>query len=72
LRRYKRLNFGISSAAEVFQVTIQQVIEGIEGARYLSDDIIVFGKTQQEHDQNLKKSADQVAGQKHNIEQKEV
>jgi hypothetical protein len=55
LRRYKRLNFGISSAAELFQVTIQQVIEGIEAARNLSDNIIVFGKTQQDHDRSLKR-----------------
>ena len=55
MRRYKRLNFGISSAAEVFQVTIQQVIKGIDGARNLSDDITVFGRTQQDHDRNLKR-----------------
>ena len=50
LYRYKRLNFGISSASEMYQHIIEQVIQGCEGARNISDDIIVFGKTKQEHD----------------------
>lgn len=49
LRRYTRLNFGISSAAEVFQNTIQQVLHGIPNVRNISDDIIVYGKTRDEH-----------------------
>ena len=54
LRRYKRLNFGISSAAEVFQNVIQTSLEGLNGVRNISDDIIVYGATQAEHDTNLK------------------
>lgn len=50
LKRYKRLNFGTSSAAEIFQHTIQQALEGIQGALNISDDIIIFGKTTAEHD----------------------
>ena len=52
--RYKRLNFGISSASEIFQETIRNVIHDISNARNISDDIIVFGTTQQEHDEALK------------------
>ena len=37
LRRYTSINFGTSSAAEVFQDAIQQVLSGIEGARNVSD-----------------------------------
>ncbi|XP_064462921.1 uncharacterized protein K02A2.6-like [Ornithodoros turicata] len=51
--RYKRLNFGISSAAEVFQEVIRQVINGVEGVINASDDIIVSGKTIEEHNQRL-------------------
>jgi hypothetical protein len=51
--RYKRLNFGISSAAEIFQNVIRETLEGIPGARNISDDILVFGKTQSAHDQSL-------------------
>lgn len=53
LRQYTRLNFGTTSAAEIFQATIQQVLEGIDGARNISDDIIVFGKTKDDHDRAL-------------------
>ena len=54
LRRYKRLSFGINSAAEIFQNAIQNALEGLEGVRNISDDIIVFGCNWQEHDQRLK------------------
>ena len=52
--RYKRLNFGISSTAEIFQNVIRETLEDIDGAINISDDILVFGKTHKEHDQNLK------------------
>ena len=55
LYQYKRLIFGVTSAAEVFQHTIQSVIESIKGARNVSDDIIVFGKHTDEHNLALKK-----------------
>ncbi|KAJ8001173.1 hypothetical protein DPEC_G00188530 [Dallia pectoralis] len=54
LRRYKRLNFGISSAVEVFQNAICQTLQGITGVKNLSDDIIVYGKTQKDHDDSLR------------------
>ena len=38
LMRYKRLNFGISSAAEIFQNVIQETLEDIDGAINISDD----------------------------------
>ena len=53
LKRYKRLIFGLSSASEIYQYVIQEVLQGIPGARNISDDIIVFGKTQEIHDQQL-------------------
>ena len=51
--RYKRLNFGVNSAAEVFQHTIQTVLEGIRGAKNISDDIIVYGRSDEDHDRAL-------------------
>ena len=53
LYRYKRLMFGISAAPEIYQHVIQQTLHGCPGVRNISDDIIIFGKTQQEHDCNL-------------------
>ena len=45
--------FGVSLAPEIYQHVIQQVLQGCQGVRNISD-IIVFGKTRDEHDQNLK------------------
>ncbi len=53
LFRYKRLNFGICSASEIFQETIRNVINDIPNAKNISDDIIVFGTTQEQHDKTL-------------------
>ncbi|XP_069105895.1 uncharacterized protein [Argopecten irradians] len=44
LRRYKSLSFGVSSAAEIFQNTPRTVLEGLNGVRNVSNDIIVYGK----------------------------
>lgn len=54
LRRYTRLMFGLSSASEIFQEIIQQVLSGIPGVRNISDDIVVFGKDQASHDRALR------------------
>jgi hypothetical protein len=53
LYRYKRLNFGISSASEEFQKTIESIIRNIPKVRNISDDIIVFGDNEEDHDKNL-------------------
>ena len=53
LRRYTRLPFGVTSAAEVFQATINQILEDIPGTRNISDDIIVYGPDQKSHDHAL-------------------
>lgn len=53
LFRYKRLPFGINSASEVFQNAIETTIRGIDGVKNIADDIIVWGNTQQEHDQRV-------------------
>ncbi|PIK43243.1 hypothetical protein BSL78_19881 [Apostichopus japonicus] len=55
LYRYKRLMFGISSAPELYQHIIQQVVSGCDGTHNISDDIIVHGKDVEEHDQRLEK-----------------
>jgi len=53
LQRYKRLNFGVSVAPEIFQNEIRQALQGLKKTLNISDDIIVHGKTRQEHDKNL-------------------
>ncbi|KAK7099126.1 hypothetical protein V1264_003313 [Littorina saxatilis] len=60
LYRYRRLNFGICSAPELYQFTIQQVLQDCEGARNMTDDIIVHGKNMEEHEQRLEKVLDKL------------
>ena len=53
LYRYKRLFFGVTSASEEFQGVMSKVLSGIPGCRNIADDIIVFGKSKEEHDEAL-------------------
>ena len=55
LFRYKRLFFGVNSASEIFQETIRQLLADIDGSVNLSDDILIYGKTQEAHDEALRK-----------------
>ena len=55
LKRYKRLLFGLSSASEKYQYVILDTLQGITGARKISDDII-FGKDQESHDRSLEET----------------
>ena len=54
LKRYTRLNFGTNSASEMFQKVVNEQIRDIPGSLNISDDVIVFGKTQVEHDAALR------------------
>jgi len=51
--RYKRLFFGINTASEIFQKKIHQLLIDIPGAINIADDILIVGKTTQEHDSNV-------------------
>ena len=53
LKRYKCLMLGINAASEIFQNVIEEILTGLPGCKNISDDIIVFGVTTAEHDQNL-------------------
>ena len=48
--RCKRWCIGINSAPEQFQYAIQQTFQGLNGVRSIADDIIVWGKSQNEHE----------------------
>ena len=50
---FNKLPFGISSASEHFQKRMSQILAGLDGVLVLIDDILVFGKDQEEHDARL-------------------
>ena len=51
--RYNRLPFGIASAPALFQKAIEQILQGIPGVQSYLDDILVTGKTDEDHLSNL-------------------
>jgi hypothetical protein len=53
--RYKRLNYGTISAQDIFDKAMDDVLQGINGVLHIRDDFIVYGATQQEHDDSLRK-----------------
>ena len=50
---YKRLPFGISSAPEHFQKTMQRILDGLEGVECQMDDMLVYGERQEQHGERL-------------------
>ena len=50
--KYKRLPFGISSAPEVFHLIVHDIFD-MPGVDTSMDDIIVYGKAQEEHDKRI-------------------
>ena len=58
---FRRLPFGITSAPEHFQRRMQEILEGLDGIAGLMDDILVHGKTQEEHDQRLQKALQRIS-----------
>lgn len=53
--RFLRLPFGVSNAPEIFHRTFTEIFEGIEGVKIYIDDIIIYAKTEKEHDEILKR-----------------
>lgn len=62
LYRYARLMFGITSAPEKYQQIIKDVLRSCSGIANIADDVIVHGKTLEEHDRNLDAVLDRLKG----------
>lgn len=50
---FQKMPFGISSAPEHFQKRMTEVLSGLDGVLCLMDDVLVFGKDKEEHDERL-------------------
>ena len=55
--RFLRMPFGITSASEVFQKTMDHLFDGCP-CEIIVDDILVWGKDEAEHDDNLRQVLD--------------
>ena len=48
--RWLRLPFGLKVSSEIFQKRLHHALEGLEGVRCIADDVIIWGRTDEEHD----------------------
>ena len=53
--QFLRMPFGLKMLQDVFQMRMDNTTERLKGIISIHDDICVFGRTQQEHDENLLK-----------------
>ena len=51
--RWCRLPFGTSVSAEIFQKKLLDSIEGLPGVTFIADDVLIHGKTVEDHDRCL-------------------
>ena len=51
--RFTRLPFGIKSAPDVFQNYMSELFADVEGVKVIVDDLLVWGKDDEEHDAGL-------------------
>ena len=56
--RYLRMPFGLVMSQDVFQHKMDQILEGLEGIVSIADDVIVHGRTEEEHDARMTKLMD--------------
>ena len=56
----KRLSLGVTSAPECFQYTIQNFLNGLAGVLNMADDIVVFDRYAQVHQERLLKVMDRL------------
>ena len=53
LFRYNRLPFSVASAPSIFQRTMDNLLQGIEGVCVYIDDILITGRNDEEHLEHL-------------------
>lgn len=55
---FKRLPYGLRNSSEIFFKRISDLFSSIDGIKIYVDDILIFGKSIEEHDKILKKALD--------------
>ena len=51
--QFKRLPMGFKVASDIFQRMLDSVYIGLPGVTGIADDMVIFGKNEEEHDRNL-------------------
>ena len=51
--RWLRLPFGLKVSSEIFQKRLHQALEGLPGVRCIADDVIIWGRSDEEHDAHV-------------------
>jgi hypothetical protein len=57
---FTRIPFGITSAPEIFQREMTSMLSGLDGTEVIIDDILVYGKTLDEHNSRLEKTLERI------------
>ena len=57
---YTRLPFGITSAPEIFQRRMSDLLSDLDGVSVIIDDVIIYGESMEEHDRRLKTVMDRL------------
>ena len=65
LFRYVRCPYGLKSLPQCFQKVMETLLQGLQGVQVYLDDVIVCGRTQEEHDGRLKAVLDRL--QQHEV-----
>ena len=52
--RFLRLPFGLNCAQEVYHKRVHEMFDDMEGVETDIDDVLIFRRTKEEHDRNLK------------------
>lgn len=51
--QHTRLVFGVCLASEIFQKILERILTGLQGCANAFDDILVWGRTMEEHDEQM-------------------
>ena len=52
--RWLRLPFGLKVSSEIFQRKLNESLMGLKGVASIADDILVYGNSESDHDENLR------------------
>ena len=59
---FQRMPFGLNSASEFYQRSMEKILFGLDGVICMMDDILIFGRDQDEHWKRLKLVLEQIHG----------